>query len=853
MFIILYYSSLFAQAKTPSITADKTAIETTSFIADSTSIDSIKKKNERIPEPIYYQSLDSITLKADSKMIRMYNKGKVKSGKEELEANYIEADMPKNLLHASFSLDSTKKEIGYPVFKDGNTEYTTRGMSYNTKSRKGLVTDILTQEGEGYIQGEVAKQISPKAYCLKNGRYTTCDNHDHPHYYIGMKKLKMIKDDKVVSGLTYLVIEDVVIPIGLPFALFPLKDKYSSGIIIPSFGEERNRGFFLRNFGYYWAASKYFDLRFDGSAFTNGSWEASLHSSYKKRYKFNGNISLSYSINKLGDKGLDDYSEQKDFSFRWTHAQDSKAHPYRNISASVNISSSQNDYNNAYSLEKIVNSTKQSSISYTRRWPDSPFNLSIALQHSQNKRDTTISLTLPNVNFSMQTQYPLRRKNTKGQTKWYEKISVGYRASLVNKISIHEDKLLKSKLNRDWRNGFEHNIPVGASYKIARDLTFSASLNYKGVAYANSIRKSYDPIKDKVVTDTLDGFNYAHNITSSTSIAFTPKIFGIYSFGKNSRVSAIRHVMSPSISVGYTPDFGLKQDKYFRTYSVLQRNEDIRYNILENGTMGFPRDNSKSGNINFSLDNNIEMKIKDTDNTSEEDKTTKIKLLESFRLSTSYNIFADSMKFSNINLSARTSLFKRKVSLQMSGTVDPYKLTPSGRRINKYNGGLGRLTATTLSIGTSFKGGNGNKDEGKSDNNNEPGKGIPNMGNTDIESFNDASEYVDFKVPWSIRVDYNFRYTKPLYESTISQNLRVSGDINLTKKWKVSFSTGYDFSQKEVTTSSFSIFRDLHCWEMNFTAIPFGNHQSYSFRIAVKSSLLKDLKLQKRDSWYDNF
>lgn len=817
---------------------------------DSLQLDSLKKKGERIPNPIYFQAQDSIVVQANSKKIKMYQTGEVKSGKQQINANYIEADMSKNILFAKYSLDSANNETGYPVYKDGNSEFENREMYYNTQTRKGLVKGILTQEGEGFIEAEIAKQVAPNIFNLKNGEYSTCNNHDHKHYHIQLKKMRMIKDVKIISRSAFLYIDGVRIPIGLPFGIFPLKKKYSSGIIIPSFGEERNRGFFLRNFGYYWALSKYFDLKFNGNAYTNGSWEGSLHSSYKKRYKFNGSLNLSYSINKFGDKGLDDYRKQTDFAFRWTHAQDSKAHPYRTINASVNISSSENDYNNAYSLESIVNNTKQSSVSYSRRWPDSPFNLSIALQHSQNRRDTTISLTLPNVNFSMQTQYPLRKKNKQGQPQWYEKISVSYRASLTNRITTHEDKLLHSSLRRDWKNGFEHSIPIGASYKLARDLTFSTNLNYKGVAYANSIRKSYDPLTDKVIIDTLDGFNYAHNISSSASIAFTPQIFGIYTFSKNAKIKAIRHVMRPSISMSYTPDFGLNQDKYFRTYSIHNSDEDIRYHILSNGAMGVPGDNREAGSINLSLDNNVEMKVVDTDNKSDEEKTKKIKLLESFRLSTNYNIFADSMNFSNISLSARTSLFNRKVSIQMSGTVDPYKLTPEGQRINKYSGGLGRLTATTFSIGTSFSGGDG---KNKSNDEPEPDTGIPGSSNNNIEAINDVNQYVDFNIPWSIRLDYNFRYSKPRFESTISQNMRISGDVSLTKKWKVSFSTGYDFANKEVTSSSFSIFRDLHCWEMNLSAIPFGRHQSYSFRIAVKSSILQDLKLQKRDSWYDNF
>lgn len=855
----LHADSLKLAAKELLLSA--TAADSTTVSA-TTQIDSIelaKKNKDYISAPVDYKAVDSIVVDLSSEKMRMYNESQVRYQEQQINSYFIEVDMTQNIVYSKYGLDTAGMEVGYPVFKDKQTEYEVREMYYNIKSEKGIVKDILTQEGEGYIRSAVSKRVSDDVFYLKDGRYTTCDNHDHPHYYIKLKKAKMIKEDKVVTGWANLVIEDVQTPLGLPFGLFPLKKRYSSGIIIPTFGEEKVRGFYFRDFGYYWAASEYFDLRFNGSIYTNGSWETTVNTNYKKRYRYNGRLNLSYSINKFGDKGLDDYQKATDFAIRWTHSQDSKAHPYRTLSASVNISSSQNDYRNSYSINNIANTTKQSSVSYSRRWPDSPFNLSVALQHSQNRRDTTISLTLPNVSFSMQTQYPFRPKNRAGKLKWYDMISASYSANLTNRIRTHEDKLFKSSLKRDWHNGFQHSIPIGTSYKLARDLTFSANINYKGVAYINSIRKSYDPIKDKVVSDTIGGFHYAQNFTTSTSLAFTPKIFGMYSFNKESRINAIRHVVSPSISLSYTPHFGLNDDKYYRTYSKNVSDEEIRYNILSGGVYGMPQRGAKAGFINLGLDNNIEMKVRNNDDSLSNEEFKKIKILESFRLSTSYNIFADSMNFSNISISGRTSFFKKKVNLQMSGSIDPYALNEKGARINKYAGGLGRLTSAGFSLGTSFNGGSGTNKQGQNEND-EQGIDSEVVGGNevfddrrDVETFNDIQEYVDFEVPWSVRLDYNFRYTKPQNKVTTSQYLRLSGDISLTQKWKVSINTGYDFSKREVTTTSFSIFRDLHCWEMSLSAIPFGNRQSYNFRIAVKSSLLKDLKLQKRDSWYDNF
>ncbi len=879
VFISLFVlsNSALAQSKTLDVVNDNKKlvaelaknkpIDTVALRTDSLRLPADSLKKERIEAPIDYKAADSIFVSFTSNKMRMYNKSEIRYQEQQITAYNIEGDMKNNVVNATYGLDTTKVKIGYPVVKDKDREMEGEKISYNMKTKKAVVRDIITQEGEGYVQSAVAKKVSDNTFYMRDGRYTTCDHHDDPHYYINLKKFKMIKEDKVVTGPAYLVIEGVKLPLIVPFGLFPLKKRFSSGIIMPSFGEEKRRGFFFRDFGYYWAASKYFDMRFSSSLYTNGSWETNIASNYVKRYKYNGRFKFTYGVNKFGDEGLDDYERTKDFSIRWTHNQDPKAHPYRSFRASVDISSSQNDYRNARSINNIVQNTKQSSISYSRRWPDSPFNLNVALQHSQNRQDTTISLTLPNVSFTMQTQYPFRPKTRAGQMKWYDKISVGYSANLTNKIKTHEDKILKSKLSRDWRNGFQHNIPIGASYKLARDLTFSANLNYTGVAYLNSVRKSYDPIKDRVITDTINGFKYAHNFTSSTSLAFTPKFFGMYDFKKGGKIKAIRHVISPSLSFSYTPDWGFDDDKYFKTYSRNYTDDEVRYNVLSEGTFGFPRKAMKAGMVNFSLDNNIEMKIRDDKDSTSNDEFKKIKLLESFRISTSYNMFADSMKFSNIQLSGRTSLLNRKVIINMGGTIDPYALNSQGARINKFAGGLGRLVTAHFTLGTSIDGNTfGGNDKDKNNSNNSQGNrqgginnGISGGDNVfgdrgDVESFNDINEYVDFKIPWSFNIDYKFTYINSGRDKArILQNLRLRGDVNLTEKWKVSVNTGYDFTKKEVTMTSFNIFRDLHCWEMSFSAIPFGQRQSYEFRIAVKSSLLQDLKYEKRDSWYDNF
>lgn len=828
-----------------------TAIDTTGQPGDSIRIvydsagipiDTIRNDSTQ-SKPLFddlidYNADDSVRFSIQEKKVYLYGNGFVKYLTTELRADYIELDMDKKLAMATGVPDSVGKLKGTPKFKDGGQEFESTELHYNFDTKKGYVTEIITQEGEGYIQGKTTKKMSDSVYCVKHGMYTTCDEHDHPHFGLNMSKAKMIKDKKIFVGFTYLELEGIPLPIFIPFGFFPITKKATSGIIMPTYGEERMRGFNLRGGGYYIYINDYIDMNITGDIYTNGSWGLQYATQYRKRYKFNGNLNFTISKNYVSEKGLPDYQESSDWSVRWTHTQDGKANPYSSFSASVDMSSANNNYYNANTVDGIANQRKQSSISWSKKWPESPFSLSGSFNHSQNSRDSSIAITLPNLSLRMTQIYPFRKKGKSGEMKWYDNIGVSYSAELRNSIQTKEDKLFKSSFERDWSNGFKHNIPISLQFKIAKDVTFTPSLNYNGYLNLKTIEKIWIPDTSanggQFITRDVPGLNYSHDYSASGSIGYTPTIYGMFMFKPGCKVVAIRHMIRPSISASYTPaikPLGNYKKSYF------DGEKEVEYDIHEGLTYRPNTTGGKqSGSISFSLDNNVEMKVRNDKDTTGDEEFKKVKLLESFRLSTSYNPFADSMNFSNISISARTKILNNKVDLNFSGTIDPYAIDTNNVRYNKYHGKLGRLTNATISTNFSFSADNGQNKEKKNDL---------------VGGFYD--DYMDFDVPWNISISYNFTYSRPSpYRSpTISQIVNFSGDLSLTPKWKLTFQSGYDIKNKEVTSTSFSVTRDLHCWEMTFNCMPFGQHQSYNFEIHVRSSLLRDLKLTKRDSWYD--
>jgi hypothetical protein len=788
--------------------------------------------------------------------IFMYKNAQVKYKDIELKADYIELNRDSDLIYAVGKPDSTGAIAGKPIFKQGDQEFEADEVRYNFRTKKGIVTGVVTEQEGGFVHSGRTKLMNDSTYCLRNGKYTTCDA-EHPHFWLEMTKAKVLSNKKIVTGPAYLVIEDLPLYfVFIPFGFFPNSPKYSSGFLMPSYGDEINRGFFLRDMGYYFAANDYFDASLKGDLYSKGSRGIKLHTNYRLRYKFSGAFDMKYYKNVYGDKGLPDYKTQNDFAITWSHSMDSKSSPSQTFSASVNFSTSSFDQNNAYTTENYLTNTKQSSISYSKRWENSPFTLSGNLRHSQNSRDTTISLTLPQVTMNMSRIYPFKFKNRSGKEKWYEKIGVSYSMDMQNTIDSKENKLMSSSLLKDWKNGIKHSIPVSTSFKTMKYITISPSFNYNERWYTQQIRKSYNPTTKQIaVSDTLFGFTRDHDY--SVSLGASTKVYGNFiPLNPKSNIKGIRHLMTPSISFNLRPDFSNPSYGMYENIEYFDENGmpvSLRYPYHEGaiyGTAGAGR----SGAIGFNINNTLEMKKLNVKDTTSKEAYTKIKLIDQLSIGGSYNLAADSLNLSNINIAARTRV--AGVDLNFGAILDPYSMQ-DGHLINQFefsnSGKLARLTSANMSFGLSFTSKQGKEKE------KEEAKLTPEQKNELEmaklrEKSGDIPEYADFSVPWDLSFNYSFRYNKPDPEktSTITQTVDFNGNISMTKQWKVGFSSGFDVQKLQVTFTQFNIFRDLHCMQMSLNLIPFGFRQSYSFTIRATSSLLQDLKLSKRQSYQDN-
>ena len=788
--------------------------------------------------------------------IFMYKNAQVKYKDIELSADYIELNRDSNVVFAAGVKDSSGVIQGKPVFKQGDQKFEADQVRYNFQTKKGIVTGVVTEQQGGFVHSGRTKLMNDSTYCLRNGRYTTC-NAENPHFWLEMTKAKVLSNKKIVTGPAYLVVEDLPLYfVFIPFGFFPNSPKYSSGFIMPSYGDEINRGFFLRDIGYYWAANDYFDASVKGDLYSKGSTGIKFHTNYRLRYKFNGAFDMQYFKNVYGDKGLPDYHKQNDFAITWSHSMDSKSNPSQTFSASVNFSTSQFDQNNALTSENYLTNTKQSSISYSKRWENSPFSLSGNMRHSQNSRDTTISLTLPQVTLTMSRIYPFKFKNRTGKEKWYEKIGLSYSMDMQNTIDTKEKELMGSSLLKDWRNGIKHAIPLSTSFKALKYITVSPSLNYNERWYTQQVQKSYDPVLQQVkTTDVLYGFTRDYDY--SASLSASTKIYGNFlPLNQKSNIKGIRHLMTPSVSFNMRPDFsGPSYGAYENIEYFDERGMPVsyRYPLHENAIYG-TSPYGKSGSIGFNLNNTLELKKLNVKDSTSKEAFTKVKLLDQLSLSGSYNLAADSLNLSNINIGARTRV--AGVDLNFGAILDPYVMQ-DGHLINQYqfskNGKLARLTSTNMSFSLSFKSKQGKEKE------QEEAKLTPEQKN-DLEQIKlrqksgNIPEYADFSVPWDLTFNYSFRYSKPDPEksSIITQTLDFNGNVSITKQWKVGFSSGLDIQKLQLTFTQFNLFRDLHCMQMSLNLIPFGFRQSYSFTIRATSSLLKDLKLTKQKSYQDN-
>ncbi|MCF8392030.1 MAG: LPS-assembly protein LptD [Bacteroidales bacterium] len=872
-FCFVFSFSSYGQEVADTLLTD--SIYTTSVLQDSLffgnegSTDTLKsKKNNSIELDVIYSAVDSVNFGKTNKKVFLYKDAKVTYGTMELEAAYIEFDMSTNIVYASGMPDSTGKIVGNPVYKDDVQNLEAKQLRYNFKTKRGRILEVITEQDGGYLHAQTTKKDEYGHIHIKDGKYTTCDA-EHPHFYVALTKAVSIPGEKIISGPAYLVFADIPLPIGLPFGFFPNTTTNTSGLLIPQYGEESTRGFYLRNGGYYFAINEYVDLTLTGDIYTNGTWGMRVGTNYRKRYKFNGSFNGRIYKNITSEKGLDDYSKSSDYSIMWNHAQDSKANPSQRFSASVNMSTSRFDQNHSRVLTNALTNTKSSSISFQKSWPGSPFNFSASANHTQNSNTGGVNLNLPKMSFNMSRIYPFRFKNATGKGGFWEDIQLSYSSSLDNRISTIDTLLFTSSVFSDMKNGYKHSIPITWNYKPKRlkNFTFSPNLSYNGVAYTEHYLKSYQMVYHESVdssyysevTDTIKGLTYAHSYYPSVSASLSPKIYGMYQFKENSKLQAIRHVMSPTVSFSYIPDVSSIVPEYYRDLYDENGEWVKRYSIYEGSIYGTPTLGSSSKTMSFALRNTIEAKVKSKSDTATELK--KINLLDNLNFSTNMN-FDDSIKFRPISFNGSTRIFNNKVNISFRGNMDPYALDSLYKRINvseySKSGKLVRLTSAGLTMGLNLKGGSGkSKDDaegGVTDETISPG--APGSMREEYDAFDEDyyyGEYVDFSIPWSLRVDYSLNYTKTSANPNVVQTVSLTGDFSLTPKWKIGFNTGYDLKLSKVTTTNMSIYRDLHCWEMKLTAVPFGIYKSFNFQINAKSSLLQDLKYNKRIPWQDNF
>lgn len=871
----------FSQSKGTSSKKDTLLQKNDSIVASAT------KNSNLIDAEIVYSAQDSVVFLGNGTGI-LYGKSDIKYKNINLKAEFVRIKMDSSTVFAKGKTDSLGKKIGEPVFSENKTEYNSKELTYNLKTKKGYIRQGLTKQGEGYVISDKTKKTSSEILCMTDGKYTTCDNHDHPDFYLDLTRGKVKPGSYIVTGPAYLVIEDVPLPIAVPFGFFPFTDKYSSGILMPTFQDELTRGFGLTNGGYYFAINDYAELELRGDVYTKGTWAVTATSTYLKRYKYRGNLSVSYREDVIGEKDLPDYSKSNNMSIRWSHSQDTKANPFFNFSSSVNFSTSgynRSNIDSYYNPNLNSENTKSSSVSFTQRFPDSPFNISGSMLINQRTKDSTISLTLPNINVSMSRIFPFKRKNAVGKERWYEKISMSYTGTLENSIDTKENKLLTSSFARDWRNSMKHNIPISATFDLFKYINISPTINYSERWYLQSVNKTWDNTRQKEKTDTVSGFNRVYDFNMGVSAS--TKLYGFFIpirsiFGD--KIDRIRHVLTPTVGFSYMPNFGDSMWGFYGTYTqsivdktnpLVQHDEEVQYSHYLND---FPN-KVKQGNINFSLSNNVEMKVRNDKDTTGTKPFNIISLIDNLAVNGSYNMAVDSMKWSVFSTNLRIKLTKN-YTLSLSGSFDPYMygLNSSGYpvRINKLrwdNGGFPRFLGTSTSYSYTFNndtfkkketttkekntnGGLNDKISTKTDTNstNLP---VKNDQNDQKKVDNDADGYQKVTIPWDISVNYSINYgntavfdkSKMEYEMGFTHNLSVSGHVSLTKNWNISATTSYDFKANQFTYTNVNVTRNLHCWTMSGSIVPFGLFKSYTFRIGVNSSMLKDLKYDKQSGY----
>lgn len=859
-------------------------------LADTLEADTAKKKSEGLDQPVKYTARDSMTYNALSHDISLYGNSEVSYQDMNLTADIITMNTDSSLVHATYMTDSTGVQTGRPVFEQGNDSYEMDKISYNFKTKKGYILNATTEQGDGFIQSESSKRDADGVINLMHGTYTTCD-HDPPHFHIALSRAKVYPGKEVISGPAYLVVEGVPLPLAVPFGFYPFSDKYSSGFMMPSFGSETIRGFYLRDGGYYFAINDRIDLTLLGEIYTKGSWGINASSTYKKRYKYGGNFYINYLNTVEGEKNMPDYMVTKSLKVLWSHHQDPKASVHSSFSASVNYASESFEKKNLSSLYNPLTysqSTRTSSVSYTYTWPSIGLTMASSGNLSQNMRDSTIAMTLPDLNITLARFYPFKRKKLRGKEKWYEKISMSYTGNLSNRINTKEDKLLRSNLVKDWRNGMQHRIPISATFSLFKYINVTPSLNFSDRMYTNKIMQDWDPVTQSVAKDTLYGFYNVYDWNASLSANTT--LYGFYKpspsiFGK--KIIAVRHVLKPSVAFSYAPDFGSSSYGYYESYVRTDADgkvSTVSYSPYANSLYGVPG-KGRTGSISMQLSNNLEMKVhSDRDSTGEK----KISLIDELGASLSYNMAAKTRKWSDLTTRLRLKLSKSYTfSMTAVWATYAYQFDEKGNvfvgdRTEWSYGRFGRFQGTSQNFSYTFSNStfskrkrnesmDENEDEDEDDDDDYDDSNIDpdiaqNMSHKPSQSNKrpevDEYGYTRFSIPWNLTISYGItmrentsariRPKHMRYPYKLTHTLNFSGNVRLSEGWNINYASGYDFNFKKLSTTTASLMRDLHCFSMS-CSIVLMPYTSFNFTFRAKMSTLADvLKWEKRSSYSTN-
>lgn len=866
-------------------------------VDDSIRLDSLnRKRSGGIEAPIEYTANDSLVYDARTQTAHLFGSSNVKYQNMDLASDKIYMSLDSSLVHATGTRDSSVKDgvKNKPVFTMGQDKYETDTIAFNFKTKKAYIDNVYTEQEDGFLRGERSKRDSTGVIYLEHGRYTTCDE-EHPDFYIALSRARVRPGKDVVFGPAYLVVADVPLPLAIPYGFFPFTKRYSSGFIMPSYGDEQARGFYLKDIGYYFALSDKWDLKLLGEIYTRGSWGFSAASNYRKRYRYNGSFLFSYQDTKTGDKGLPDYARQESFKIQWSHRQDSKANPYSSLAASVNFATSsyeRNNLNSLYNPQTLTQSTRTSSVSWSTTFSSIGLTLSATANLSQNMRDSTLAVTLPDLNIAVSRFYPFKRKHAVGNERWYEKISMSYTGQIGNSINTKEDKFFKSNLIKEWRNGWNHEIPISGNFTLFNYLNVSPSFRFTDRMQSAKVERSWDTAKQVEVADTTYGF---HNIYNwNFSMGMSTKLYGFWTPSRKifgDKIQAIRHVLTPQVTFSYAPDFGASRYGYWKTYQKTDTDGNVslvEYSPYSTGMFSVPG-RGKTGSISFSLGNNLEMKVKsDKDSTG----VKRISLIDDLAINMSYNMAAKTRPWSDLGMNIRLKWWKNYTfNMNAVFATYAYELDDQGRpyvgthtewgkgRFGRFQGMSQNIsyTLTPEKLSKLFGGGGSREDDKR-----RAGNGDDEGVDTDIESnvdevmergkhnarkekskaSTDEDGYMAFSMPWSLTFGYGvtmresndinkFNYKKMRYPYKFSQTLNVSGNIRISDGWNISFSSGYDFESHEISMTTASLQRDLHCFNMSCEVV-LAPYTSYNFTFRCNAATLTDaLKYDKR-SGYSN-